>query len=62
MIVAVMLARSPKETVDGVLAGRASIPQIAQLLVRIKVVATIAKDAGAISALVNLAAEVTSQE
>lgn len=59
---AVMLARSPKETVDGVLAGRASIPQAAQLLVLIKVVVTIAKDAGAISALVNLAREVTSQE
>ena len=57
-----MLARSPKETAEGVLAGRASIPHAAQLLVLIKVVATIAKDAGAISALVTFATEVTPQE
>ena len=53
------MARSPKETVAGVLAGRASIPQAAQLLVLIRVAATIAKDAGAIRALITLPAEVT---
>jgi hypothetical protein len=55
----VILARSPKETVAGVLAGKASIPQAAQLLVLIRVVATIAKDAGAIRALIALPAKVT---
>ena len=48
---AVILARSPKETVEGFLAGRASMPEAVQLFVLVTVVVTIAKQAGAMRVL-----------
>ena len=60
--VAVILAKSPKDTVDGVVAGRASIPQVAQLLVRSSEMATVAKEMGAIAAVASLTLGITCQD
>ncbi len=57
--VAVILARSPKETVAGVIEGRASSPHAAQLLERSKEMATVAKEMGAIAAVASLVREIT---
>ena len=60
--VAVMLARSPKETLAGVMAGSASTPHAPQLLVRSSEIATLAKEMGAIAAVTNLMGEITSPD
>ena len=60
--VAVMLAKSAKDTVEGVIAGRASTPHAAQLLVRSSETATVAKEMGAIAAVASLMREVTRQD
>jgi hypothetical protein len=49
--VAVILARSPKETVEEFLAGTASMPEAVQQFVLVTVVVTIAKEAGAMRVL-----------
>ena len=48
---AVILARSPKETVEEFLAGTASMPEAVQQFVLVTVVVTIAKEAGAMRVL-----------
>jgi hypothetical protein len=60
--VAVILARSPKDTVAGVMEGRASSPHAAQLLVRRSEMATMAKEKGAIAAVASLKREFTCQD
>ena len=45
------MARSPKETVEGFVAGTASMPEAVQLFVLVTVVVTIAKEAGAMRVL-----------
>ena len=60
--VAVMFARSPKETALGVVAGSASTPQADQLLLRNRVELTAAKESGAISAESSLAGNCTAKE
>ena len=52
--VAVILAKSAKETAAGVVAGRASTPHAAQLLDRKRDMATEAKETGAIAAVASL--------
>lgn len=60
--VAVILAKSPKDTVAGVIGGRASIPHAAQLLVRSSEMATEAKEMGAIAAVASLTLGITCQD
>lgn len=60
--VEVMLAKSPKDTVAGVIAGRASTPHNAQLLVLSSEKATVAKEIGAIATVASLKREVTHQD
>jgi hypothetical protein len=60
--VAVMFARSPKETFEGVVAGSASIPQEDQLFDLNKDMAVDAKAIGAIAAVANRLREVTAPE
>ena len=60
--VAVILAKSPNDTVAGVIAGRASTPHAAQLLVCSSEMVTEAKDIGAIAAVASLIREVTRQD
>ena len=60
--VAVILARSPKDTAAGVIAGRASMPHVTQLLVRSSEMATVAKEIGAIAAVASLIWEVTCKD
>ena len=54
-----ILAKSPKETFAGVMAGRASIPHARQLLVLNSEIATLAKEMGAITAVASLRREIT---
>lgn len=60
--VAVILAKSPKDTVAGVMAGRASTPHAAQLLVRSSEIVMEAKEIGAIAAVASRIGEVTRQD
>jgi hypothetical protein len=60
--VAVMLARSPKETVVGVADGRASIPHRAQLFVLNRVKETVTNEIGAMRAVANLTPNITCQD
>ena len=60
--VAVILAKSPKDTLDGVIEGRASMPHAAQLLVLSSEIATVAREIGAIAAVASLVREITFQD
>ena len=60
--VAVILAKSPKDTVAGVVAGRASTPHAAQLFERSSEMAAVAKEIVAIAAVASLIREVTGQD
>ena len=60
--VAVILARSPKDTVAGVIDGRASSPHAAQLFERSNEMAAVAKEIGAIAAVASLVREITFQD
>ena len=60
--VAVMLAKSPKDTVAGVIDGRASSPHAAQLFERSNEMAAVAKEIGAIAAVASLVREITFQD